>query len=546
MLYFARWKIVLVGLICLAGLVFTAPNFLPAKTAESLPTWLPHNQINLGLDLQGGLHLLLEVDSRDLIRSRLQDLLEASKDALFSRASGERIGYTQQGIVDNAVVITLRDPSQTPEALERIRELSVPLPFNPLTGSGGGRDVEITNPSEGRIVVTLTEDAIRERVRSALEQSVEIIRRRIDELGTREPTIQRQGEDRILIQLPGVQDPERVKGILKATAKMVFRLVDATTSAQSVLAGGRPPGGTELLESYERSAGGKPVAHYVVQRRVMVSGENLVDAQSTTDQRTGEPVVSFRFDSTGAKRFGKVTQDNVGRPFAIVLDDRVISAPVIREPILGGAGIISGNFTFQETQDLALLLRAGALPAELKYLEERTVGPTLGADSVRAGKVAGVIGFVLVMVFMFATYGLFGLAANVALLINVVLILGALSGLQATLTLPGIAGIVLTMGMAVDANVLVFERIREEIRTGKTPFAAMEAGYRRAMGTIFDANLTTLMAAAILFAMGSGPVKGFAVTLGIGIITSVFTAVILTRLFLVGWLRRTRPAALPI
>ncbi len=335
-----------------------------------------------------------------------------------------------------------------------------------------------------------------------------------------------------------------LKSILGKTAKMVFRLVDLTTSPAEILAGGRTPPGSELLESDERNPDGTPVDMYVVRKRVMVSGDTLVDSAATFQDNM--PVVSFRFDSVGAKRFGDATKKNVGKPFAIVLDKRVISAPVIREAIMGGTGIISGNFTVQEVQDLALLLRAGALPAPLKILEERTVGPSLGADSVAAGKIACVIAFIAVMVFMVLSYGLFGLAADIALLINLFLILGTLSILQATLTLPGIAGIVLTIGMAVDANVLVFERIREEIRTGKTPFAAMEAGYQRALGTILDANITTLIAAVILFAMGSGPIKGFAVTLGIGILTSVFTAVVVTRMMLVFWLRRTRPAALPI
>ncbi len=542
MLYFAPWKVVVLAVICFAGLAFTAPNFVAEKTAEGLPDWLPHNQVSLGLDLQGGSHLLLEVDVAAVIEERLESLVDAVRGEL----RGKRIGYRGLGVKKGYAGLEVRDPEQLEEAMELIRGLSAPLAFNPLSGSGGGRDIEVANPDGGRIEILLTEGAIEERKRSALEQSVEIIRRRIDELGTREPTIQRQGDDRILVQLPGEQNPERVKALLGKTAKMVFRMVDVTTTASQVRASGRAPPGSELLESDERQADDTAADYYVVRKRVMVSGDTLVDAQPTTDGRSGQPVVSFRFDAAGAKRFGKATQKNVGRPFAIVLDNRVISAPVIREPILGGSGIISGNFTFQEVSDLALLLRAGALPAPLSIEEERTVGPALGADSIRAGKIASVIGFVLVMVFMFAAYGLFGLAANVALIINMFLIVGALSALQATLTLPGIAGIVLTIGMAVDANVLVFERIREEVRTGKTPFAAMEAGYRRAIGTIFDANITTFVAAAILFAMGSGPVKGFSVTLGIGIITSVFTAVMLTRLFLVFWLRKTRPSALPI
>ena len=542
MLYFARWKIILVLLICLAGVGFTGPNFVAERTAEAIPEWLPRNQISLGLDLQGGSHLLLEVDVDAVVAERMESI----EDAIRNEFRSDRIGYRGLGAHADYVSVQIRKPEQFERALELVRGLAAPISFNPLTGLGGGQDLEIQETGDGGIEIRLTEAAVSERKSSALDQTIEIIRRRIDQLGTREPTIQRQGQERILVQLPGLQDPERVKTILGKTAKMVFRLVDVTTSASSVRAGGRLPPGSQLLESDERGPDGEPADYYVVRKRVMVSGDKLVDAQASTDSRTGEPVVSFRFDSSGAKQFGKVTQENVNRPFAIVLDNRVISAPVIREPILGGAGQISGSFTYQEVNDLAVLLRAGALPAPIKILEERTVGPALGADSIAAGKIASIIGFVLVMIFMVVAYGIFGIAADIALILNLFLIVGALSALQATLTLPGIAGIVLTIGMAVDANVLVFERIREEIRSGKTPFNAMEAGYRRAIGTILDANITTFIAAAILFAMGSGPIKGFSLTLAIGIITSVFTAVFVTRMMLVIWLRRTRPQTLPI
>ncbi len=542
MLYFARWKIILVLLICLAGLGFTAPNFVAEETAQEIPEWLPHNQINLGLDLQGGLHLLLEVDVEAVIAERMESLENEIRPEFRSR----RIGYLNLGAHKDYVSVKVRKPEQFDQALEAVRGLAAQVSFNPLTGLGGGLDLEITEEAGNTIQVRLTEAALQERKSNALDQVIEVIRRRIDQLGTREPTIQRQGEDRILIQVPGLQDSERVKDIIKTTAKMTFRLVDVTTNAANVRAGGRTPPGSQLLPSDEQTAEGEPVEYFVVRKRIMVHGDNLVDAQATTDGRTGEPVVSFRFDAAGAKKFGRVTQENVNRPFAIVLDNKVISAPVIREPILGGTGQISGSFTYEEVNDLAVLLRAGALAAPVRFLEERTVGPALGADSIAAGKIAAIIGFVLVMIFMVIAYGTFGIAADIALIINMFLIVGALSALQATLTLPGIAGIVLTIGMAVDANVLVFERIREELRAGKTPFNAMEAGYRRAIGTILDANITTFVAAAILFAMGSGPVKGFAVTLAIGIITSVFTAVFLTRMILVFWLRRTRPQTLPI
>ena len=544
MLYFAPWKITLVIILCLVGVAFTIPNFLSERTAAVLPDWLPHKQVNLGLDLQGGSHLLLEVEAGVVVKERLNALVDSVRDTLKIKRDGRRVGYRSLGVVGDAVNVTIRNSDQLALAIEEIEKLAVPVQGNMVSGIAGGRDIVVEVIEGNKVKVTLTEEAIRERRRSAIEQSIEIVRRRIDELGTREPTIQRQGEDRILVQVPGLQNPERLKSILGKTAKMVFRLVDLTTSPAEILAGGRTPPGSELLESDERNPDGTPMDMYVVRKRVMVSGDTLVDSAATFQDNM--PVVSFRFDSVGAKRFGDATKKNVGKPFAIVLDRRVISAPVIREAIMGGTGIISGNFSVQEVQDLALLLRAGALPAPLKILEERTVGPSLGADSVAAGKIACVIAFIAVMVFMVLSYGLFGLAADIALLINLFLILGTLSILQATLTLPGIAGIVLTIGMAVDANVLVFERIREEIRTGKTPFAAMEAGYQRALGTILDANITTLIAAVILFAMGSGPIKGFAVTLGIGILTSVFTAVVVTRMMLVFWLRRSRPAALPI
>ena len=539
MLYFAQWKILIVVAISFAGLVFAAPNFLTSESAARLPTWVPHQQINLGLDLQGGSHLLLEVDVKALIKERLQTLVEATRAALRK----ERIGYTGLGMRDRAVVLRIRKPDDVERARNVLRDLASP------GGAGlfgqGGPEFELVAAADGAMTLNATEGAINGWRSAAVAQSIEIVRRRIDEHGVSEPTIQRQGTDRILVQLPGIKDPDRVKRLLGRTAKMVFRLVDVSTTVQDARLGRVPPGSELLDDASEVDSSGQPL-QYVVRKRIMVSGDRLVDAAPTFDSQTGQPVVSFRFDSVGGRKFGEVTRNNVGRPFAIVLDGEVISAPVIREAILGGAGQISGRFTVEEVRDLALLLRAGALPAPLKILEERSVGPGLGADSIRAGKAASVIGFILVMVFMVLAYGLFGLAADVALLVNMALIAGVLSAWQATLTLPGIAGIVLTIGMAVDANVLVFERIREEIATGKTPFAAIDAGYRRALTTIVDANVTTLIAAFLLFMFGSGPVKGFAVTLGVGICTSVFTAVTLTRLIIVWWLKQRRPAVLPI
>lgn len=537
MLLFSRWKITLILIAVLGGIVFAAPNLLSSQQAASLPDWLPHKQINLGLDLQGGSHLLLEVELDVVIRERLEVRVDDVRGAL----RGARIGYTGLGVSGDAVTVRIRKSENTAGALELLEDLAVPLAPT-LLGGGGGKDIEVTQISDDQLSLKFTEQAIADRRRKAVEQSIEIVRRRIDETGTREPTIQRQGDDRILIQLPGVDDPDRIKRLLGKTAKMTFHLVDRNVSPQEAEKGRLPPGSMLMYEDQPNPT--IPPEAYVVRKRVVVSGDTLVDSQPTFEQ--GSPVVSFRFDSQGGRKFGDVTKANVGTRLAIVLDGKVISAPVIRSAIMGGSGIISGNFTVAAANDLSLLLRAGALPAPLKILEERSVGPDLGADSVRAGKIAAAIGFTAVVVFIAIYYGLFGLAANVALFANMAMIAGALSLMQATLTLPGIAGIVLTIGMAVDANVLIFERIREEARSGKTPFAAVDAGYQRAYGTIMDANITTFIAAVILFGLGSGPVKGFAVTLGIGIVTSVFTAFTVTRLLVSTWLRRKRPDQLPI
>ena len=523
MLYFSNWKIALIVIACVLGFVFAAPNLLSVQRAESLPDWLPHKQISLGLDLQGGSHLLMEAEVDTVIKEWLTSVVDSVRVEL-RRA---RIGYTGLGARRHGVSFTVVDPSM----LEAARDIA----------KGVESGLEVTTSETGEVTLTLDEKAVAARRKSVMEQSIEIIRRRIDETGTREPTIQLQGEDRILVQLPGVKDPERIKKLLGKTAKLTLHLVDSNTPVTEALQGRIPPGSV-LLPSSE--AAGEGPGYYVVRKRVQVSGERLEDAQPTLEN--ARPVVSFRFDALGGKKFGDTTRNNVGKQLAIVLDGKVISAPVIREPILGGNGIISGSFSLKEVQDLALLLRAGALPAPLTILEERTVGASLGADSIRAGKIASILGMVFVIFFMAIVYGLFGLLADVALAVNLVLIAGALSLLQATLTLPGIAGIVLTIGMAVDANVLIFERIREEVRQGRTPLNAVDAGYQRALTTIIDSNLTTLIAALLLFGFGSGPIKGFAVTLSIGLVTSMFTAIMVTRLMVVTWLRRKRPATLPI
>jgi preprotein translocase subunit SecD len=378
-----------------------------------------------------------------------------------------------------------------------------------------------------------------ERTRQTIEQSITIIEHRVNDLGTVEPTIQRQGIDRILVQVPGLQDPKRLIDIVGKTARLDFRMVDQSMTPEQALQT-RPPPDSEILY------GQKDKQPYLVEKRILVSGADLTNAQPGFDQRTNEPIVSFRFNSNGARRFAQVTSENVGRPFAIVLDNEVVSAPVIREPITGGQGQISGSFTVEGATDLAIVLRAGALPAKLTIVEERTVGPGLGQDSIERGKVASYVGSLMVVIFMIATYGLFGLFANIAVAVNVAMIFGLLSLLSATLTLPGIAGIVLTVGIAVDSNVLIYERIREEVRAGRTPITAIDAGFSRALATILDSNITTFIAALVLFFIGTGAVRGFAITLGLGILTTVFTAFTLTRLIVAWWVRQWRPQRVPI
>jgi len=523
MIYFERWKVILILVICTLGVLYSAPNVMGKDTVawlrEHTPSFFPNQMVNLGLDLRGGSHLLLEVATDTVIEERTQAMVDQTRAELRLA----KIGYTDLGLNGGVVHFKLTDPSQEDKAKDAIREMD--------------RDLNIS-VSNSEFSLRMTDTKIMERKRAAMDQSIEIVRRRIDETGTREPSIQRQGDNRILVQLPGVDDPQRIKNLLGQTAKLTFRLVDETASLSEAQSGRVPPG-EEFLPGASQE--GHP---YVVQKRVMVSGDTLVDSQPSFQD--SQPVVSFKFDSAGGRRFGEATRENVGHLFAIVLDNKVISAPVIREPILGGSGVISGHFTTQSAQDLALLLRAGALPAPIKILEERTVGPGLGADSIKAGATASLIGLGLVIVFFVLSYGLFGIFANIALLFNIALIFAVLSILQATLTLPGIAGIVLTIGTALDANVLVFERIREELRLGRSSISAIDAGYGRALSAIIDANMTTLIAAVLLYIFGSGPVKGFAVTLTIGIIASIFSAIMVTRLIVIWWMRATKPKVLPI
>jgi preprotein translocase subunit SecD len=506
------------------------PNFFSDNVVRHWPSWAQRH-IVLGLDLQGGSHLLLEVDSAAVRKEQLQSI----NDDVLRVLRQARIPFTGRAIRGNGVEVHITRDTDIDTALAKLRELSQPL--SGFAGSTGQRTITVT-ANGNSITLNPTEPAITERVRQAVDQSIQIVERRVNELGLVEPTIQREGTDRILVQVPGLQDPSRLKEILGKTAKLDFRMVDVSMppdQAEQV-----HPADSEILP------GERPGEKYLIEKRVLVSGADLTDAQPGFDQRTNEPVVNFRFNSAGARKFAEVTQANVGKPFAIVLDNKVISAPVIREPILGGSGQISGNFTVQSANDLAILLRAGALPAPLTIIEERTVGPGLGQDSINAGEHAAYAGAALVVIFMLATYGLFGLFANLAVAVNVAMIFGILSLLSATLTLPGIAGIVLTVGIAVDSNVLIYERIREEVRAGRSAINAIDAGFSRALATILDSNITTFIAAAVLFYIGTGPVRGFAVTLGIGIITTLFTAFTLTRLIVAYWVRLWRPRVVPI
>ncbi|HYK80351.1 MAG TPA: protein translocase subunit SecD [Micropepsaceae bacterium] len=536
MIYIGRWQTITVLSILLFGFLFAFPNFVPDGVRGAMPGWLPKSTINLGLDLQGGSYLLLEVDMPGVVKERMETMRGDIRAAL--RRARPTINYTGLDAARESVSIHVADPAQLEAARKILQDIASP----PGTFLGlGSAEYDMTDDGQGNFNLRMSPAYQRQMQSQIVSQSIEVVRRRIDALGTREPTIQQQGTDRILVQVPGLKNPEELKRVLSTTAKMTFRLVDANGNVQDALKGRVPPD-DELL--YETDKAGQQTNPYLVQRRVMVSGDRLERASSGFDSRGGEPVVNFVFDTRGAREFGDVTKTNVGRPFAIVLDNKVISAPVIREPILGGSGQISGNFTLETANDLSILLNAGALPAALTVIEERTVGAELGADSIQAGKLAALGGLVAVVTFIILTYGLFGVFATVALAVNMVLLISVLTALQATLTLPGIAGMVLTMGMAVDANVLIYERIREEMHGGKTVIAAIDAGFRRATATITDTNMTHVIAAAILYAVGTGPVRGFAVTLGLGVITSFFTAVMVTRLIVVTWLRRMRPKAL--
>jgi preprotein translocase subunit SecD len=517
MIYIPRYQIILAATLSVLAMMYAFPNLVSKETragwAQHASAFMPVHAVSLGLDLQGGSHLLLQVDLETVLRDKMEDMLQSIRQQMKE----DKMILSSGSAGKDQVQVTV--PSdQVQAAKSSIRKVD--------------QGIIITDGDQtGAFSISYDDRTLRDIKTQILGQSIEIVRRRVDESGTKESTIVRQGDDRILVQIPGLDDPARIKDLLGKTAKLSFHLVDTGMSSAA---------GSKRLPSRDN-----PGEEIAIKRRAILTGDMLTGARSEFGQ-DGAPVVSFKLNSIGAKKFCNVTRENTGQPFAIVLDNEVISAPRINEPICGGSAMISGRFSLQETSDLALLLRAGALPAPLKVVEERSVGPSLGSDSVAAGKIAGIVALLLVMVNMIAGYGLFGLFAAMALVMNVIMIFAVLSILGATLTLPGIAGIVLTIGMAVDANVLIFERIREELRAGKSPVAALDSGYARAFDTIVDSNLTTLIAALVLFLLGSGPIKGFAITLSIGIITSIYSAVVLTRIIVVAWYKKTRPSTLNI
>ena len=530
MLDFPKWKIWTISLMIFVGILFALPSLISdPHLAKRWPSWLPNAQINYGLDLAGGSQLLYEADLNDALKQRLT----TQEDAVTTELRGDpRIEIGDVSTAGAQLTFIVRDPRQLDAAVERVRALTQGV------GLTGTRDWQVRPLDSSRIAVIPTEEGTRTFLKDALTDARDVMRRRIDPQGTKEPAVMNQGERRIMVQVPGESDPEALKDLIGQTARLEFKLVDLTAD-QNLVQQGRAPPGSETLPMIE---GGGNIA---VKRRTIVSGENLTQAAQIFDEN-GNPAISFTFDTSGARRFGRVTQDNIGKPFAIILDNKVLSAPTIQSAILDGRGRITGNFTVESANQLAIALSSGRLPVKLNIIEERTVGPELGKDSIRKGAIASVVATAAVILFMLVTYGRFGVYATLALIINALLILGIMAMFNATLTLPGIAGFVLTIGAAVDANVLINERIREEQRRGRKTLEALERGYAEASTAIFDANITNVIAAALMWYFGSGPIKGFAVVLMIGIVTSVFTAVSFTRMLVALWVKRTRPRTLHI
>ena len=526
MLYFARWKVLAILLTCLAGLVIASPNFFSKETVAAWPSFLPKKQLPLGLDLQGGAHLLLAMDQEEIRKDWLNNLRDGARKTLRDA----KLGFSGLGVQGGQLEVKLTKPEDRDVALTELRKLIQPV-GNAILGTSV-KDIDV-EPGTDPNTITLkpSDQGMKARVLNAASSSIETVNRRINNLGTSESSVVRQGTDRILIQFPGLKETGELKRLIGETAKLTFHEVHPSTSAEDAKLTSAPAG--YKVYPGETSEDGE----FLLREIPVVQGEDLVDAQPGFDSQNGEAVINFRFNQRGAVKFGSFTKDNIGRPFAIVLDNKVLSAPVIRAAILGGSGQISGNFTVESTNTLAVQLRSGALPTKLTIVEERTVGPSLGADSISAGKTAGIIGGVAVIVLTILAYGTFGIFACVGLIVHLILTLALMTLIGSTLTLPGIAGLVLGVAMAVDANVLIYERIREELRAGKTPIAAIDAGFSRAFITIADSQLTTLCCAIIMFWLGSGPIRGFAVTLTLGILTSIFASVTVVRLLISFWLK---------
>ena len=531
MLDFPRWKIWAVSLTVAAGIFFAIPSLIAGTAlAERWPAWLPSAKISLGLDLSGGSQLLLEADSADASKQRLAAMEDSVTTEL--RRAQPRIEVGDISTTGGRLTFMVRDPTKVDAAVEKLRTLTQPV------GLTGNRDWEVTVVDSTRIMLTPTPSGSARALKDAMTVARDVVGRRIDPQGTKEVTVINQGLRRILVQVPGVEDPEALKRLIGQTARLEFKLVDLTADPQQVLEG-RAPAGSQVLPLADGTGA------MAVKRRVMVSGDQLVDARQDFDQ-DGQPVVSIKFNTSGARRFGRVTQENVNKPFAIILDEKILSAPNINEPILGGQAQISGNFTVETANQLAISLASGKLPVKLNVIEERTVGPELGKDSIQKGTIASIVATLAVILFMLVTYGRFGVYATAGLVVNALMILGILAIFGSALTLPGIAGFVLTIGAAVDANVLINERIREEQRRGRKILDAIETGYKEASTAIFDANITNVIAAALMYYFGSGPIQGFAVVLMIGIVTSVFTAVNFSRMLVAIWIKRKRPRVLHI
>jgi preprotein translocase subunit SecD len=556
MLNLQRWQTIAVIAFTALAVLFALPNVLPASLLDHLPGWYQQSRINLGLDLRGGAHFLLEADLRSVLNERLTNL----SDSVRAELRKQQVGFKDVN-VDNgrAVVVTLRDEAQRAKALEAIRTVD---PSLAVSGSG---DV---------IQLTYSDQDLFRRKKEVIDQSIEILRRRVDETGTIEPTIVREGDDRILLQMPGIKDTTDLKRKINQTAKLTFHLVNEDIAAAGSSAPATLPPTTFLVptrEGMQQLRATNPKAWDDIQKadpklspeqicrryqpqclpvfkRVVVGGEDLDDAKATFEQQQGgRPIISFTFNAAGGRAFCAATRANIGKRLAIQLDNEIISAPVVQSAICGGSGIITGSFTTQQTQEQALLLRSGALPATLSIIQESTVGADLGADAIHSGTIAALVGTVLVILFMLAVYGpTFGGFASLAMIVNMLLVFAGMSILGASLTLPGIAGLVLTVGMSVDSNVLIYERVREEKENGRSPFSALATGYERALTAVIDSNLTALIAGVLLFGFGSGPIRGFATSLTLGLLTHLFTATIFTRMLLSTWVRWRRPTELPI